>query len=168
MEQVKGVTYPLKGFLGPPTWLLGQGIGLSMSSLGPNANNSSVRRSTALTAVDHKLDGDFEDIIKENPDNDLYHCVIYLAPGDYHGFHSPAEWDVSYRRHFPGMCVVRWLANTVMNLLQLNSGTNFCTDLHVLCWQFMFCTVYYFSWYNNQNSIYIICMKYTRYLNLIC
>lgn len=32
----------------------------------------------------------------------LYHCVIYLGPGDYHSFHSPSEWDVKLRRHFPG------------------------------------------------------------------
>lgn len=32
----------------------------------------------------------------------LYHCVIYLAPGDYHRIHSPIDWRVSERRHFPG------------------------------------------------------------------
>ncbi|DBA01979.1 TPA: hypothetical protein N0F65_006712 [Lagenidium giganteum] len=32
----------------------------------------------------------------------LYHCVLYLAPGDYHRIHSPVEWTVSERRHFPG------------------------------------------------------------------
>lgn len=32
----------------------------------------------------------------------LFHCVIYLAPGDYHRIHSPVDWSVSERRHFPG------------------------------------------------------------------
>jgi phosphatidylserine decarboxylase len=32
----------------------------------------------------------------------LYHIIIYLAPGDYHHFHSPADWTVNIRRHFPG------------------------------------------------------------------
>ena len=32
----------------------------------------------------------------------LHHIVIYLAPGDYHHFHSPVDWTVNTRRHFPG------------------------------------------------------------------
>eukprot|EP01104_Vermistella_antarctica_P017096 TRINITY_DN59_c0_g1_i7.p1 TRINITY_DN59_c0_g1~~TRINITY_DN59_c0_g1_i7.p1 ORF type:complete len:487 (+),score=94.00 TRINITY_DN59_c0_g1_i7:90-1463(+) len=32
----------------------------------------------------------------------LFHIVLYLAPGDYHGFHSPADWKMDTRRHFPG------------------------------------------------------------------
>lgn len=32
----------------------------------------------------------------------MYHCVLYLAPGDYHRIHAPVDWSVSERRHFPG------------------------------------------------------------------
>lgn len=32
----------------------------------------------------------------------LYETTVYLSPGDYHRFHSPADWKVSMRRHFPG------------------------------------------------------------------
>ena len=38
-----------------------------------------------------------------NPQTCLHHVIIYLAPGDYHHFHSPTDWTVQTRRHFPGV-----------------------------------------------------------------
>ncbi|XP_031526086.1 phosphatidylserine decarboxylase proenzyme, mitochondrial isoform X1 [Vicugna pacos] len=78
VEQVKGVTYSLESFLGPRT---------SAEDLPfPPATSCSSFRSQLVT----------------REGNELYHCVIYLAPGDYHCFHSPTDWTVSHRRHFPG------------------------------------------------------------------
>jgi len=34
--------------------------------------------------------------------NKVNFLVVYLAPGDYHRFHSPANFTASYRRHIPG------------------------------------------------------------------
>ena len=39
----------------------------------------------------------------ESSQTELFHVIIYLAPGDYHHFHSPADWTVTKRRHFPGI-----------------------------------------------------------------
>uniref|UniRef100_A0A1I7WT31 Phosphatidylserine decarboxylase n=1 Tax=Heterorhabditis bacteriophora TaxID=37862 RepID=A0A1I7WT31_HETBA len=33
----------------------------------------------------------------------LYQVVIYLAPGNYHAFHSPTRWIAKQYRHVPGL-----------------------------------------------------------------
>lgn len=53
---------------------------------------------------------------QESPtEKKLYHCVFYLAPGDYHGFHAPADMTAISRRHLPGYLIpVRpYVANAV-------------------------------------------------------
>jgi phosphatidylserine decarboxylase len=54
--------------------------------------------------------------------NALYYCVIYLAPGDYHRFHSPISWVVESRRHFAGelYSVSPYLQRTLPGLFVLN------------------------------------------------
>jgi len=42
--------------------------------------------------------------VRVKPGNALFFTVIYLAPGDYHRFHSPTAWVVEKRRHFQGTC----------------------------------------------------------------
>ncbi|XP_051970801.1 phosphatidylserine decarboxylase proenzyme, mitochondrial-like isoform X2 [Xyrauchen texanus] len=92
VEQVKGVTYSLETFLGPHTWT---------ESFTVNRNEDDP--------------GTFQDSLVTKEGNELFHCVVYLAPGDYHCFHSPADWRVAHRRHFPGSLmsvnpgVARWI-----------------------------------------------------------
>ncbi|CAI4221368.1 unnamed protein product, partial [Auanema sp. JU1783] len=45
--------------------------------------------------------GDIE--LTDTDELDLYQVVIYLAPGNYHAFHSPARWSASQCRHVPGL-----------------------------------------------------------------
>ncbi|KAF5373031.1 hypothetical protein D9758_001643 [Tetrapyrgos nigripes] len=56
------------------------------------------------------------------PGNSLYFTVIYLAPGDYHRFHSPTAWVVEKRRHFVGelFSVSPYMARRLQNLFVLN------------------------------------------------
>lgn len=52
----------------------------------------------------------------------LFFAVVYLAPGDYHRFHSPVNWVVERRRHFVGelYSVSPYLQNRLPNLFTLN------------------------------------------------
>ncbi|KAI9705208.1 MAG: phosphatidylserine decarboxylase 1 [Bogoriella megaspora] len=52
----------------------------------------------------------------------LYYVVVYLAPGDYHRFHSPVSWVVESRRHFAGelYSVSPYLQRTLPGLFVLN------------------------------------------------
>ncbi|SPC67458.1 related to PSD1 - phosphatidylserine decarboxylase 1 [Ustilago sp. UG-2017b] len=54
--------------------------------------------------------------------NKLFFCVIYLAPGDYHRFHSPTNWVAERRRHFRGelYSVSPYMAKRLSNLFVLN------------------------------------------------
>ncbi|KAK4550451.1 hypothetical protein LTR36_000029 [Oleoguttula mirabilis] len=58
----------------------------------------------------------------ETPPTALYYCVVYLAPGDYHRFHSPVSWVVESRRHFAGelYSVSPYLVRSLPGLFTLN------------------------------------------------
>ncbi|GMM32437.1 phosphatidylserine decarboxylase 1 [Martiniozyma asiatica (nom. inval.)] len=60
--------------------------------------------------------------IAESTNTDLFYAVIYLAPGDYHRFHSPVTWVTTHRRHFTGQLysVAPYFQRTFQNLFVLN------------------------------------------------
>ncbi|BFZ05427.1 hypothetical protein BsWGS_08466 [Bradybaena similaris] len=110
LEQVKGVTYSLRGFLGQQI---------------PGSPNHS-------HDVSQQTDEDYQSSLSLQPGNQLYHCIIYLAPGDYHRFHSPATWTVKHRRHFPGelLSVSPGVARWVQGLFNFNERA-----VYTGCWQ---------------------------------
>ncbi|KAH8926785.1 phosphatidylserine decarboxylase [Atractiella rhizophila] len=52
----------------------------------------------------------------------LFYTVVYLAPGDYHRFHSPTNWVCERRRHFGGelFSVSPWMVGKLADLFVLN------------------------------------------------
>ncbi|GAA5944271.1 phosphatidylserine decarboxylase 1 [Sporobolomyces koalae] len=54
--------------------------------------------------------------------NKLCFAVVYLAPGDYHRYHSPTNWVVEKRRHFAGelFSVSPWMVGKLSDLFVLN------------------------------------------------
>ncbi|XP_067649742.1 phosphatidylserine decarboxylase proenzyme, mitochondrial-like isoform X2 [Haliotis asinina] len=99
VEQVKGVTYSLRGFLGP-AW----------------------QRNRHGEDINHLSDEEYQNRLGVKPGHNLYHTIIYLAPGDYHRFHAPTKWNVQHRRHFPGelLSVSPGVARWVKGLFNFN------------------------------------------------
>ncbi|KAK9884454.1 hypothetical protein WA026_007297 [Henosepilachna vigintioctopunctata] len=94
IEQVKGITYSLQSFFGDNTW--------------SRKDNSNDYKTSLLHAG--------------NDSPNLYQCVIYLAPGDYHRFHSPTDWKPTHRRHFHGelLSVSPKIAKWIPGLFSIN------------------------------------------------
>ncbi|ODM93284.1 Phosphatidylserine decarboxylase proenzyme [Orchesella cincta] len=96
VEQVKGLSYSLSAFIGPrpPTW--------SQQDFPENKSCCSS--------------------LLKNEGTSLYQCTIYLAPGDYHRFHSPVDWTIYLRRHFQGelLSVNPVIARWIPGLFTLN------------------------------------------------
>ncbi|KAH3901463.1 related to Phosphatidylserine decarboxylase proenzyme 1, mitochondrial [Saccharomycodes ludwigii] len=64
----------------------------------------------------------FTEDISNKQQNKLMFAVIYLAPGDYHHYHSPVDWVIKLRRHFPGelFSVAPYFQHNFPNLFVLN------------------------------------------------
>lgn len=114
--RVNGISYTLPNLLSGP----------STTSKNTALEDQSVKSSPASVS---QVRADLElaekpwwSLLAEERRTKLYYAVIYLAPGDYHRFHSPTNWVVERRRHFAGelYSVSPYLQRTLPGLFTLN------------------------------------------------
>jgi phosphatidylserine decarboxylase len=115
--QVNGISYTLPDLLtGAPT---ADDAKKGVADASTEVAQSAVSEVRAELALGERP---WYDIISADKTNKLYYAVIYLAPGDYHRFHSPTNWVVERRRHFAGelFSVSPYLQRTLPGLFTLN------------------------------------------------
>lgn len=108
---VNGISYTL------PTLLSGSSPSPSPAS---KTDASTTPPPTSVTSVTASLSSSWYS--RSPSKNNLYFAVVYLAPGDYHRFHSPTNWVIESRRHFPGelYSVSPYLQSRLPGLFTLN------------------------------------------------
>ncbi|ROW15495.1 hypothetical protein VPNG_02233 [Cytospora leucostoma] len=113
--RVNGIPYSL------PSLLSGEGQSKkdNVEDQSTHASATSVSKVSADLALGEKP---WYDLLSQENPTSLYYAVIYLAPGDYHRFHSPTNWVVERRRHFAGelFSVSPYLQRTLPGLFTLN------------------------------------------------
>lgn len=121
---VNGISYTLPNLFSGPTQASDSQVTQSASA---DQSTSSKPKSEAVVNADLAMNqpsrpwwSPFSSSSKEP--TTLYYMVVYLAPGDYHRFHSPVSWVVSARRHFAGelYSVSPYLQRTLPGLFTLN------------------------------------------------
>ncbi|KAL2871868.1 phosphatidylserine decarboxylase 1 [Aspergillus lucknowensis] len=115
--RMNGISYTL------PSLLYGEQAGRRKRSASIDASTISQATSEAQVREDlARGDGVPWYAPKPASNNALYYVVIYLAPGDYHRFHSPVPWVVESRRHFAGelFSVSPYLQRHLPGLFTLN------------------------------------------------
>jgi len=112
---INGISYTLPNLLSGP-----QDQSSSSSSIKVD-DQSTTPRPSSEAAVRADLATTWS-LFSPSQSTNLYYIVIYLAPGDYHRFHSPVSWVCSSRRHFAGelYSVSPYLQRTLPGLFTLN------------------------------------------------
>lgn len=86
IDCVKGRSYRLDEFM--------------LGVIGDDGAQDNASRVKKMAMNHSEVEGLLKDV--EQRGNDLHYMVIYLSPGDYHRFHSPAIHTAAYRRHIVG------------------------------------------------------------------
>ncbi|KAF2124783.1 phosphatidylserine decarboxylase [Dothidotthia symphoricarpi CBS 119687] len=118
--QVNGISYTLPNLFSGP-WPKG-GKPAEMPSDQSTAPKASSEAEVRADLAKSEAERPWWSPASTKTQTQLYYCVIYLAPGDYHRFHSPVSWVVESRRHFAGelYSVSPYLQRTMPGLFTLN------------------------------------------------
>ena len=118
---VNGISYTLPNLFSGPAAQQGSPPATSMdaSTTPKSASEAEVRAEFSLGDGSRSW---YSPASKKNSPTALYYIVVYLAPGDYHRFHSPTSWIAEKRRHFAGelYSVSPYLQRTLPGLFTLN------------------------------------------------
>lgn len=114
--RVNGISYSL------PDLLSGQEHSEKQHKVEDQSTQASQRAISEVRADLALGERPWYDMLSSDKTTSLYYAVIYLAPGDYHRFHSPTNWVVERRRHFAGelYSVSPYLQRTLPGLFTLN------------------------------------------------
>jgi phosphatidylserine decarboxylase len=114
--RVNGISYTLPNLFSGPPQKQADKKSMDASTASKATSEAEVRADLALGEKPW-----YARLTQENR-TALYYVVIYLAPGDYHRFHSPTAWVVEKRRHFAGelYSVSPYLQRTLPGLFTLN------------------------------------------------
>lgn len=112
--QVKGATYSLDALL--------QGKVTQNHAERVAPENDFAKINSVSYSLDGMLSEPQHTLHPTRKGNSLFYCVIYLAPGDYHRFHSPADWTITTRRHVSGelFSVSPYMVRILSKLFTLN------------------------------------------------
>ncbi|RKF83408.1 Phosphatidylserine decarboxylase proenzyme 1, mitochondrial [Golovinomyces cichoracearum] len=116
--RLNGISYTLSSLFKGPENQLKKNVE-DASTIPKAASEAEVRADLALGETSW-----YSKLMSRNRSNPtaLYYIVVYLAPGDYHRFHSPCAWVVETRRHFAGelYSVSPYLQSILPGLFTLN------------------------------------------------
>ena len=112
--QLNGISYTLPNLF--------SGSQRSSSKKARDASTHASPTSEAAVSADLASVGPWWSPFTSQSTNRLYYIVVYLAPGDYHRFHSPTSWVATSRRHFAGelYSVSPYVQRTLPGLFTLN------------------------------------------------
>lgn len=120
--KINGISYTVDDLIGGEAHNTSHKNDLTYKDEGDRAIKDPKSLSEQLSIAKDLTPSTMERLELNGKNKQLYFTVIYLAPGDYHRFHSPTNWVATLRRHFIGelFSVAPFFQKTLQGLFVLN------------------------------------------------